>query len=141
MPRDLSDPEYITQLQQQLLKRGQYIPGFSLKDKEDLVPQAEMTASSCLELSRLVPDGPVIALENSIAMILPMKPGPVPTTSFKVYTEEPTAFIAINPAVTSGIPKVFTRYPIVACTAKIYATCFSQGGLSARPMWRMDPHG
>lgn len=109
MPQDLSDPECITQLQQQLLKRGQYIPGFSLKDKEDLVPQAEMTASSCLELSKLVPDGPVIALENSIAMVLPMKPGPVPTVSFEVYTEEPavlTCELRVSERVGSFTPDV-----------------------------------
>jgi hypothetical protein len=68
-----------------------------------------MTASSCLELSKLDPDGPVIALENSIAMVLPMKPGPVPTTSFEVYTEEPavlTCELRVSGRVGSFTPDV-----------------------------------
>jgi len=90
MPHILSTPKYINQLQQQLIKQGQFIPGISLNNKDDLAIGAKIIASSCLELSELEADGPIVPLENSIAMILPLKPGLIPSFSFEVCSKEST---------------------------------------------------
>ncbi len=90
MPRDLSDKSRIGQLQQQLLKSGQYIPGYSLDDPKDIVKQASISVSSSFELGRLPADGPVTSLENAWAMLLPVKSGKVPRFSFEVQARTST---------------------------------------------------
>lgn len=90
MPRDLIDDKKIGQLQQELLKAGQFIPGYHLEDKQDVVQQAEITASSSFELSNLPADGPMVALSESKAMLVPVRTGAVSKISFEVYTETST---------------------------------------------------
>jgi hypothetical protein len=71
MPRDLAKETKIGQLQQELLKVGQFIPGYHLEDDLDVVQQAEISASSSFELSSLPADGPTIALTETKAMLVP----------------------------------------------------------------------
>lgn len=108
-PADLCEPERIRELQMELVRRGQYIPGLRLEDPQDLARKARITASSQLRLAALEPDGPLVPLTNltdrsrplgqpieepfvanSWAQMLPLAPGPVPQVSFLVDVAELT---------------------------------------------------
>jgi hypothetical protein len=90
LPAAISDPERVTDLQRELQRCGQHIPGFRLDDPADLVRKAMITASSTLRLASLPPDGPLLPLKRSLAQLLPLRPGPVPTISCQVHAEQPT---------------------------------------------------
>jgi hypothetical protein len=91
LPRDLTAPERIPVLQRELLKRGQFIPGVPLNDPQDLVRQAQVSASSALRLEALPPDGPTLPLSYSWAQLLPIRAGErVPAITLCVDVTEPT---------------------------------------------------
>ncbi len=90
LPADIAQPPYIQQLQRELLRRGQYIPTVRLDDPDDLARTARITASSAFQLSTLPADGPVVALENSWAQMLPVVPGPMPKMTLLLDIAEPT---------------------------------------------------
>lgn len=78
-PRDLAAPPRIAELQRKLLRVGQFIPGVSLDDPDDLARTAHVSASSELRLALLPANGETLPLTRSWAMMLPVKPGPMPT--------------------------------------------------------------
>ena len=88
-PRDLSAEDRIEQLQQRLLGTGQYIPGHALCDEADLVHEAELSASSTYALDELPADGLLKPLIESVAMMLPVEAGKVPSVSFQVQADQP----------------------------------------------------
>jgi hypothetical protein len=90
LPRDISEPERMARLQRDLMRAGQHIPGLRLQDGEDLVQQARIGASSKYCLEGLPDDGPLQALEHSIAQMLPVPAGPAPEVDFVVDVDEPT---------------------------------------------------
>jgi len=90
LPAALSAPHRIQSLQTDLVRSGQYIPGFYLEDPEDLVRQAAITATSSLALATLPADGPSISLRHAWAMLLPVNKGPMPEMSFWVQTQVAT---------------------------------------------------
>lgn len=49
LPREIGQTGYMKELQKELQRSGQYIPGFHLSDSSDLVQQAELTSSSNLD--------------------------------------------------------------------------------------------
>ncbi|HEY0947270.1 MAG TPA: FAD-dependent oxidoreductase [Opitutaceae bacterium] len=75
LPRALTAPDRMAELQRALLRTGQHIPGLHLADAEDLAPKAAITASSELQLTTLAPDGPLLKLTDGWAMMLPVTPG------------------------------------------------------------------
>lgn len=82
-PADLLPKNLMEDLQKELLKSGQHIPGFELADQEDLVQSAEITASSEYVLTEL----PMDILKNldvSVAQMLPLDKGKVPGVTFCV---------------------------------------------------------
>jgi len=81
-PGDLSASPRIEQLQRELMRAGQFIPGRRLDDPDDLARQATITASSSQQLAELPADGPPLRLEKSWAQLLPAKAGPMPKVSF-----------------------------------------------------------
>jgi hypothetical protein len=81
-PRDLLASARIAELQFELLRVGQFIPGIALQDPTDLARAAKISASSELKLNRLVPNGETLALKSSWAMMLPVTPGEMPTVEF-----------------------------------------------------------
>jgi hypothetical protein len=83
-PRDLSHGHDLRTLQRDLIRAGQYIPGLTLDDPQDLARIATIQSSSRLRLADLPADGPLVLLDSSWAMMLPVMPGPVPKVSFKV---------------------------------------------------------
>ncbi len=90
LPADLSEPRRICQLQRDLMRRGQFIPGFRLDDSDDLARKATITASSQFRLAVLPPDGPLLPLKQSRAQMLPVAGGAVPVVSFIVDVDAPT---------------------------------------------------
>ncbi len=77
-PRALLAETRMAELQRELLRCGQFIPGVGLDDPDDLAQSATITATSELRLSELRPDGTKLPLVQPWAMMLPVQPGPVP---------------------------------------------------------------
>ena len=89
-PRDISQPERVKLLQRDLQRVGGYIPQFKLDDEENLVRQAQVTASSKLCLERLPDDGPRLALESAYSQMLPLQRGRVPQMTITVDAAKAT---------------------------------------------------
>ena len=93
-PRDLAHPARIGQLQQALLRSGQYIPGARRADAADLAQQAEVTASSQMRLSELEPSDRWRRLDESQAMLLPIAAGMMPRVTIRARARVNTTLIA-----------------------------------------------
>ncbi|AKD58064.1 FAD-dependent oxidoreductase [Spirosoma radiotolerans] len=89
-PRDLTEPAQIQNLQQELLKTGQHIPGLSLRDPDDLAQNASLSASSEFSLNELPPDGPLQPLTHSAAQMLPLPAGIIPQMTAIVTADQAT---------------------------------------------------
>lgn len=89
-PADLTSGEPLAELQLRLLRTGQHIPGFKLRDPEDLARRARISASSELQLTGLRDDGPLIPLNFSRAQMLPVRAGKVPEVTFLVDAAQGT---------------------------------------------------
>ncbi|MGA0555493.1 FAD-dependent oxidoreductase [Larkinella sp. VNQ87] len=90
LPRDLTEPRRMQELQRELLKTGQHIPGLTLHDPADLIQTAELTASSELILTELPADGPLLPITHSAGQMLPLTPGPVPRLTAWVSADQAT---------------------------------------------------
>lgn len=90
LPADISRSPHIEQLQRELIRRGQYIPGVRLDDPDDLARSAHISASSAFELGALPPDGPRVTLDQSWAQMLPVQPGKMPAVTFLLDVAAPT---------------------------------------------------
>ncbi|WP_374229008.1 FAD-dependent oxidoreductase [Ktedonobacter sp. SOSP1-52] len=90
LPAALSETEYTRQLQRDLMRSGQHIPGFRLDDPDDLVKQARISASSELRLAELPTNGPLIPLTSAWAQMLPIVAGPMPTLALTADVAEAT---------------------------------------------------
>jgi hypothetical protein len=110
LPRDIATGDRLAELQRELLKRGQYIPGVPLRDPADLAPQARVSATSSLVLSGFPaavssgtggspvdgaaakngapafpappPQIKTRRLDASWAMMFPVTPGPAPKVTY-----------------------------------------------------------
>lgn len=89
-PSDLLQPEKMTILQKELLRRGQCIPQVRLEDPEDLIASASLSASSSLNLTDLPDDADPIELDVNRAQMLPIPKGPVPVMSVVVDSANDT---------------------------------------------------
>jgi hypothetical protein len=91
LPKELAANGHIKLLQQKLLRIGHYIPGRRLQEKEDLVQQARLQASSTLQFSGFNRDNPLWkTLDISAAQLLPVQPGPCPAFTITVNASEAT---------------------------------------------------
>lgn len=88
-PRDILEKGFIKDLQDELLKSGQHIPGFELEDDKDLVQSAAISVSSEYVLQELSADFQK-SLELSTAQMLPLNEGKVPRVIFNVASEANT---------------------------------------------------
>lgn len=80
-PIDLLAKDHMKQLQLDLMRFGQFIPGYKLKDPLDFVGRAssiEATSEFQISDSELPPNGPPKVLTRSLAQMLPLPAGPVP---------------------------------------------------------------
>ncbi len=92
-PKTLSQENYISLLQRELLKTGQHIPGIPLADEADMVRQGSLTASSELILKELPADGPFLPLQHPSAQMLPVAPGEMPGLTLRVEAKQNTELV------------------------------------------------
>lgn len=93
-PRDLLDASRMSELQRELLRLGHFIPKVPLDDPMDLARHAVITASSELKLARLKANGETQPLTDAWAMMLPVRPGPMPELEIVVDVAAPTTLRA-----------------------------------------------
>ncbi|MEI6078234.1 MAG: FAD-dependent oxidoreductase [Verrucomicrobiota bacterium] len=93
-PRDLLAAPRMKELQRELLRMGQYIPGLALEDERDLARTAEISATGELKLSEFTPSGETMTLDASWAMMLPVQPGAMPAVEFLLEVSRPTTLRA-----------------------------------------------
>jgi len=86
LPRDLG--KRIGDLQQRLVRVGQFLPECNPEDPEDLAPQAMVEASSEFSLDTLPPNPSWIQLDSGWAMLLPLEAGVSPTFGFDITAEQ-----------------------------------------------------
>lgn len=89
-PRDVTEPDRMTDLQRRLQRVGQHLIGRPLDDPDDLARRATITATSALALAELPANGPRINLEAPFGQMLPVGPGPMATTTFHVTSDRAT---------------------------------------------------
>lgn len=90
LPAAIISNQYITHLQQRLMKSGQYIPGLALHDTTDLVQTAAITASSELVLQELPEDNFLKPLALSVAQMVPLQKGKVQPFVFHAQSDTAT---------------------------------------------------
>jgi FAD dependent oxidoreductase len=113
-PKTLGE-QYINELQAELMKTGQHIPGLQLNDGSDLVQQAiRIEASSTLLLSEIPQSGEWQQLIFSTAQMLPVGKHPMPTIRFWARAQDPTT-LSVELRVSS---KPFNHTPDVTIAAK-----------------------
>lgn len=94
MPRDLLREDRMKELQNKLLRTGQFIPGVALEESADLAKTATISASSELSLTELGTSGETAPLTESWAMMLPCAAGPVPRFTVTADVSEATTLRA-----------------------------------------------
>jgi hypothetical protein len=94
LPTDLAAPERMPELQRALLRSGQHIPGVAYADAQNKAETATIVASSSMQFEGFLPNGPHSRLVRSIALLLPLAPGPVPAFRFFIQVTEATVFEA-----------------------------------------------
>lgn len=87
-PRDLSTGDRLTELQQRLLRRGQYIPATVREDPFDLAQRASITATSTLDRIGL-PVERVSQLSDSRAILLPAVTGEALELTLSCLSDQP----------------------------------------------------
>lgn len=113
-PREILDG-YIGDLQDELLKTGQHIPGFELNDSKDLIQNAALTASSEFVLDQLSLnfDKP---LDLAVAQLLPLSKGKVPAITLFIEALKETQLkieLKISEKVENYSPEVILERQIL----------------------------
>lgn len=88
-PADYAAPEKIARLQSELVKLGQFIPGFDISDGRNLLDKASLHVSSELCLDELPHDGTWFRLEYPAAQLLPVS-GRMPRIETVVEADDAT---------------------------------------------------
>lgn len=113
-PRQVGQ-QYMDELQLELLKSGQHLPGLQLKDGNDLVQSAvSINATSALQLSKIPPAGIWSPINHSAAQMLPVSAGKMPVITINVNALEATE-IEVQLRKSS---KVFNHTPDVVLKTK-----------------------
>jgi hypothetical protein len=115
-PKQIGE-RYIKELQQELLKAGQHIPGLQLKDENDLVQQANIKASSTLVMDGIPASDIWRPLKYSAAQMLPVQKGKMPRVKFVVKAKEETELIVEL----RRSSKPFNHTPDLTLTTKIFS--------------------
>jgi hypothetical protein len=89
-PREVGAGAPLQELQTELLRTGQFIPGIALRDPADHALRARITASSTCALAELPPGEERLPLAAAWAMLLPASAGPCPTFTFTADVDADT---------------------------------------------------
>ncbi len=87
-PREVTG--HIHELQQRLLRAGQFIPGLQKEDASELVQTATVTASSEFDLKTLPESEKEYPLTTGIAQMIPASPGKLPLMRFHLMAKVKT---------------------------------------------------
>ncbi|ERT02422.1 fumarate reductase/succinate dehydrogenase flavoprotein domain-containing protein [Sporothrix schenckii 1099-18] len=90
-PIQLLAKDNMATLQRDLMRFGQYLPGYKLEDDDDLVRRAASVEGASFALSSLPADGPPKVLVRSLAQMLPLAAGAVPVFTVTVMAVQPTS--------------------------------------------------
>jgi len=90
LPRRLSEPDQISNLQQALNRLGQGIPRISSSTEDNLMRTAKLTASSQSILSELPFDGPWVSLQQGTAQLLPLQGGQLYSIEVELRADQKT---------------------------------------------------
>jgi hypothetical protein len=91
-PRELGE-NHLKELQLELWRSGQYMPQTPIEDAGNLVQNAvQISASSTLQLKELPGSDFWLPVKDSVAQMLPVVPGKVPSVTFWVDAEEAMEF-------------------------------------------------
>lgn len=90
LPADLATKENVKILQKELLRTGQHIPGQVLKDEQDLVLAAQISASSTMRLTELPEESETTPMEFAAAQMIPVNAGKIPQITIHPYAAEST---------------------------------------------------
>lgn len=113
LPAELYHENYVSLLQKELLKTGQYIPDVAFDDKEDLVQHAHIQASSNLEFKGFDRNNCIFkVLSVAAAQMLPVQPAMFP--SFTVLLKADVATTLNIELRISGKPGGFTPDTVLA---------------------------
>jgi len=89
-PRELGE-KHLKELQLELWRSGQYLPQTPVEDAKNLLQKAvQITASSTLKLEELTGSDFWSPIKDSVAQMLPVVSGKVPSVTFWVDAEETT---------------------------------------------------
>jgi FAD dependent oxidoreductase len=114
LPRSIGE-KHISELQTELMKTGQHIPGFQLNDANDLVQKAlRIEASSTLMLSEIPHSGEWQQLKYSTAQMLPVGKHKMPAIHFWAQSTNQTS-LTVQLRVSS---KVFNHTPDIIIASK-----------------------
>ncbi|MEM7576046.1 MAG: FAD-dependent oxidoreductase [Planctomycetota bacterium] len=94
LPREVVQPQRMARLHRRLARTGQFMPGITVDDPEDLAANAQVSASSVLTLERLPAGNDAESLDVARGMLLPLTAGPVPMLRFALQVNRPTKLIA-----------------------------------------------
>jgi hypothetical protein len=93
-PAGLLAEERMRELQTTLNRNGQAIPGIPIGDDGNLVADAELSASSTLEIAQIPPGDTWADLTYPIAQLLPLEPGSRPRITVTVRASQATTLKA-----------------------------------------------
>lgn len=89
-PAQLLSENHLEELQQTLLRTGQYIPNVIYKEETNLVKTATITASSELRLTELPEAGLLKKLDPAVAQLVPLPAGKIPEFTVHANTKVQT---------------------------------------------------
>lgn len=81
---------HLNELQLELLKSGQHLPGFKLYDKEDLIQTATSIKAESLQLNEIPAANIWKNIEHAAGQMLPVKQGEMPTLTLVLNALEDT---------------------------------------------------
>ena len=93
-PRDLVEASRMEDLQRRLQQVGQFLPGKTIPDEDDLAASARVSASSTFSLSHLDGGDQWQTLDHGWAMLLPLNAGTTPKASFEIQSDSAATLIA-----------------------------------------------
>ncbi|CAK7218114.1 hypothetical protein SBRCBS47491_003397 [Sporothrix bragantina] len=106
-------------LQRDLMRFGQYLPGYKLKDADDLVRQAaSVSAEKDFVLDSLPADGPPKVLVRSLAQMLPLSQGAVPKFGVTVMSAVESTTLTVQ---LRGSQKAYNYTPEVILGEKTFS--------------------
>jgi hypothetical protein len=117
-PREVYSLGKVSELQKKLSRMGQYIPDMIIRDEENLVTKATLTASSEYHFKGFPADGEMQVLDESVAQMIPLQKGDVlGKVQVDLCASEETA-LEVELRISS---KAFNHTPDVVLETKILA--------------------